>query len=70
VSIAPNENEPYFARGQRTPPSSQLRVKGGCRRQAGGTAGLPPAPEMPCAPRQLRLVPQNEPARAGAGGWP
>jgi hypothetical protein len=22
-----------------------------------GTAGLPSAPEMPCAPRQLRLVP-------------
>jgi hypothetical protein len=25
-------------------------VKGGCRRQADGTAGLPSAPEMPCAP--------------------
>src|SRR6266852_5086680 len=28
----------------------RLRVKGGCRRQADGTAGLPSAPEMPCAP--------------------
>jgi hypothetical protein len=36
---------------------SPLWVTGGCRRQVGGTAGLPPAPEMPCAPRQLRLVP-------------
>jgi hypothetical protein len=24
-----------------------LRVKGGCGRQANGTAGLPPAPEIP-----------------------
>src|ERR1700720_637495 len=30
-------------------------VKGGCRRQADGTAGLPPAPEMPCAPRAVTL---------------
>ena len=36
-----------------------FRVKGGCRRQVDGTAGLPSAPEMPCAPRQLRLVPQH-----------
>ena len=29
-----------------------------CRRgQVDGTAGLPSAPEMPCAPQQLRLVP-------------
>jgi hypothetical protein len=35
----------------------RLRVKGGCGRQADGAAGLPSAPEMPCAPRQLRLVP-------------
>jgi hypothetical protein len=34
-----------------------LRVKGGCRRQVDGAAGLRSAPEMPCAPRQLRLVP-------------
>jgi hypothetical protein len=34
-----------------------LRVRGGCGRQADGAAGLPSAPEMPCAPRQLRLVP-------------
>jgi hypothetical protein len=27
-----------------------LGVTGGCRRQADGAAGLPPAPEMPCAP--------------------
>jgi hypothetical protein len=39
----------------------RLGVKGGCRRQVDGTAGLPSAPEMPCAPRQLRLVPQAEP---------
>jgi hypothetical protein len=32
-------------------------VKGGCRRQVDGTAGLPSAPEMPCASRQARLVP-------------
>jgi len=31
--------------------------QGGCRLQVDGTAGLPSAPEMPCAPRQLRLVP-------------
>ena len=35
-----------------------LWVMGGCRRQADGTAGLPPAPEMLCAPRWLRLVPE------------
>src|ERR1700747_3327490 len=33
-------------------------VKGGCHPEVDGTAGLPSAPEMPCAPRQLRLVPQ------------
>jgi hypothetical protein len=33
---------------------------GGGRRQVDGTAGLPPAPEMPCAPRQLSLVPRAE----------
>jgi hypothetical protein len=32
-------------------------VKGGCRRYVDGTVGLPPAPEIPRAPRQLRLVP-------------
>ena len=32
-------------------------VKGGCRRQVDGTAGLPLAPEVPLAPRQLGLVP-------------
>ena len=36
------------------------RVKGGCRRQVDCTAGLPSAPEMPCAPRQLRFVPQAD----------
>src|SRR5271169_7218746 len=35
----------------------RLRGRGGCCRQADGTAGLPSDPEMPCAPRQLRLVP-------------
>jgi hypothetical protein len=39
---------------------SPLWVKGGCRRQVDGTSGLPSAPEMPCAPRQLRLVPQTD----------
>jgi hypothetical protein len=37
--------------------SAVMGVKGGCRRQADGAAGLPSAPEMPCAPRLLRLVP-------------
>jgi hypothetical protein len=32
-------------------------VKGGGLRQVNGTAGLPSAPDMPCAPGQLRLVP-------------
>ena len=36
----------------------RFRVKGGCRRQVDGTAGPPSAPEMPFAPRQLRLVPR------------
>jgi integrase/recombinase XerD len=35
-------------------------VNGGGCRQADGTAGLPSAPEMPCAPSQLRLVPQTK----------
>ena len=35
----------------------RLWVTGGCRRQVDGTAGLPSAPEMPCAPGSLRLVP-------------
>jgi hypothetical protein len=30
---------------------------GGCRQEVDGTAGLPSAPEIPCASRQLRLVP-------------
>jgi hypothetical protein len=29
---------------------SRIWVKGGCRRQVDGTAGLPSDPEMPCAP--------------------
>jgi hypothetical protein len=37
--------------------SEELRVTGGRRRQVGCTAGLPSAPEIPFAPRQLRLVP-------------
>ena len=32
--------------------------QGRLRHQVDGTAGLPSAPDMPCAPRQLRLVPQ------------
>jgi len=39
-----------------------LRVKGGCGRQVDGTAGLPSASEMPCAPSQLRLVPRTDKA--------
>jgi len=35
-------------------------VRGGCRHRFNGTAGLPSAPEMPCAPLQLRLVPQPD----------
>jgi hypothetical protein len=31
------------------------RFKGGCRRQVDGTAGLPPAPEMPGAPLAVTL---------------
>ena len=45
--FAPASRHPYVGLG----------VKGGCRRQVDGTAGLPSAPEMPCAPRQLRLAP-------------
>src|SRR5208282_4138605 len=32
-------------------------VKGGCHPEVDGTAGLPSAPEIPCVPRRLRLVP-------------
>src|ERR1700720_3662891 len=39
-------------------------VKGGCRRQADGTAGLPPAPEMPCAPRAVTLGANSGPHAA------
>jgi hypothetical protein len=35
-------------------------VRGGCRRQVDGTAVLPAAPEMTCAPGQLRLVPTGD----------
>ena len=35
-------------------------VKGGCGRQADGTAGLPPASEMPEAFRHLRFVPTTD----------
>jgi hypothetical protein len=40
--------------------SRPLRVKGGCGRQADGTAGLPPAPEIPRAARHLRFVPKPD----------
>jgi hypothetical protein len=33
-----------------------IRVKGGCGRQADGTAGLPPVPEIPRAFQHLRFV--------------
>jgi hypothetical protein len=36
----------------------------GCRRRVDGTAGLPSAPGMPCAPRQVRLVPIPDLRRA------
>jgi hypothetical protein len=58
---------PRFDMAPRHPPRSRsneaesterrLGVKGGCRRQVDGTAGLFSTPEMPGAPRQLRLVP-------------
>src|ERR1700730_8983921 len=38
--------------------------QGGCRRQVDGTTGLPSAPEMPCAPTQLRLVPGKQTSSA------
>jgi hypothetical protein len=49
---------------------SPFRVTGGCRRQVDGTAGLPSAPEMPGALRQLRLVPEADlsPSCRGALG--
>jgi hypothetical protein len=40
--------------------STPLGAKGGRRRQVDGTAGLPSAPEMRLAPRQLGLVPKSE----------
>ena len=39
-------------------------MRGDFRRQVDGTADLPSAPEMPCAPRQLRLVPITDVHRA------
>ena len=33
-----------------------LRLRGGCRRQVDGTAGLPSAPEMSCAPQAVTFV--------------
>jgi hypothetical protein len=41
------------------------RVKGGCGRQADGTAGLTPAPEIPGASRHLRFVPETEVTAVG-----
>jgi hypothetical protein len=35
-------------------------VKGGCGRQADGTAGLPPAPEIARVSRHLRFVPEPD----------
>ncbi len=52
LSVGSNVNRRIGARS--------LWVKGGCRRQAVATAGLPSAPEMPCAPTQLRLVPRAD----------
>ena len=43
-----------------TGPLQPVSAKGGCPRQADGTAGLPSAPEMPCAPKWLRLVPTRD----------
>jgi hypothetical protein len=39
------------------------RVRGGCRRQVDGTAGLPSIPEMSSALGQLRLVPKPDHSR-------
>jgi hypothetical protein len=36
----------------------RLWVKGSCGRQSDGTAGLPPAPEIPLEFRHLRFVPR------------
>jgi hypothetical protein len=47
----------------------RLRVKGGCGRSADGAAGVPPASEITPLFRDLRFVPENEPALAG-GRWP
>jgi hypothetical protein len=38
----------------------ELRVRGGCGRQADGTAGLPPVPEIAGAFWHLRFVPTAE----------
>ncbi len=40
-------------RSRRKSRSSLIWVKGGCRRQADGTAGLPSAPETPYAPNDV-----------------
>jgi hypothetical protein len=47
---------PFARKGRRFP----FRVKGGCGRQADGTAGLTPAPEIPRAARHLRFVPGSD----------
>jgi Translation initiation factor IF-3, N-terminal domain len=44
----------------RSDAEGRLRVKGRRGRQADGTAGLPPAPEVPRAFRHLRFVPKSE----------
>src|SRR5216683_2353461 len=50
----------------RAMPNRNFRIGSGagCRRQVDDTAGLHSAPEMPCAPGQLRLVPTPDIALA------
>ena len=40
--------------------NSSLGPEGGYHPQVDVTAGLPSAPEVPCAPRELRLVPRAD----------
>jgi hypothetical protein len=69
VSAASAERH-EFAPASRHPndPLCRLGVNGGCRRHLHGTAGLPSAAEMPCAPGQLRLVPIPDLLEGNYGG--
>jgi hypothetical protein len=50
--------------------SFPLRVKGGCGRQANGTAGLPPAPEMPVRSGTYASCQQPTFRQSVANGFP